>query len=182
MCDSLADREDDDDACCDTKAYTHHTSGSPSSNVISIGILLARSRIQESICVESLGGMRDICYAEIPSQQDDQPEQVHKRRRVDPRDDELEQAKDGIQAMLRDVDPERILGRIRFRVQQSPIHDGDDKGKRHNGGKEQVMQRLQDPREAIEERGASVKGIRKGMDGRDGKVEGDAPKAQDGEV
>jgi len=27
-----------------------------------------------------------------------------------------------------------------------------------------------------------VKGIRKGMDGRDGKVEGDAPKAQDGEV
>lgn len=84
--------------------------------------------------------------------------------------------------MLTDVGPRQELAlEPRVLVQKDPVDDGDQEWKRHNGGVEERMQRLQWSREGIEQRPAANR-IRERVYRRDEEVKGNAPVRQDGEV
>lgn len=69
----------------------------------------------------------------------------------------------------------------RVLVEDGPVDDGDEEGKRHDGGIVEAMECLQGSRPAIEPRAASD-GIEQGVHARDEHVEQNAPEGQVGEV
>ncbi len=57
-----------------------------------------------------LGCKGNVRHAQISDQQYDEPEEVHPRSRIYAREDEFEEAKDGVERVLGYVGPERKSG------------------------------------------------------------------------
>ncbi|KAL2111513.1 hypothetical protein VUR80DRAFT_9933 [Thermomyces stellatus] len=158
--------EDDDDVGCDPAAATR----------------ARRPRVEEAIRVEPLGRVRYVCQREVQRKDDDDPEDVHPRRRGRAWDEQLEEREERVYGVLRDLFPGLVGGRVPGPlIQYGPVDDGNQEGKGHDGGVVERVQGLQGPRKAVEE-GPGGEGVGEGVGGGDEEVEQEAPIGEDGEV
>lgn len=129
--------------------------------------------VQEAVRIPALIGKSDKRQRQIGQQNDNQPEQVNPGRRLGARQHELKERKGRVEGVLADVGPGvEADGEPGRRVQHGPVDNSDEKGQRDNGGVIERVKRLQDAREAVEQRGVGVEGVGERVDGGDGKVEG----------
>ncbi len=138
--------------------------------------------VEERVRVEALGGVRQVGERQIQREQEDEERQVRPRRGPRAREGDLEEGKDAVQSVLRDVAPRRVLCRERRgRGEQGPEDDDDEEGERRDAAVEQTVQVLERPGPGVE-RGCAAACVDEGVGGCDEEVEGEAPVREDGEV
>jgi len=67
-------------------------------------------RVEEGVSVEALSGVRDVCYAEVTTEENNKERNVCPRSRPCVREEDFEEAEDGVKCVQRDVGPSRELG------------------------------------------------------------------------
>lgn len=83
--------------------------------------------VEETVYVEALVSEGDEGQAEVASEQENQPENMHRWWRFRPREDYLKERKEAVEGMLANVGPRReLIGKPRILVQYRPVYDGDE--------------------------------------------------------
>lgn len=138
--------------------------------------------VEEAVDIDALCRVGDEGETEVQGEDEDQPRDIDPERLVCAGDNDLEQGKEAVEAMLADIRPGVELdGEPGTIVKDDPIDDGDEERVCDDGGVEQGVEGLQRTGEAVEER-AAADGVGQSVDGGEEKVERDAPVREDGEV
>lgn len=147
--------------------------------------------VEKIVGIEALRGDGDKRETEIAQEDDEEPEQVDPGRWLDAGEEELKEGKDAVEGVPGNSMPcGKVVGEQAAAaaavVDDGPEDDGDEKGQCDDRCLEERMEGLEGAREAGEEGGVATTAggddVRKGVDGGDGEVAGDAPEGEDGEV
>ena len=71
---------------------------------------MSRLGVQEGVDVYAFRVVREVCETAVTGEDDDEPEEVDPWRGVDACEEEFEEREGGIEAVFRDVGPEREAG------------------------------------------------------------------------
>ena len=99
---------------------------------------------------------------------------------VDAGHGQFEEGEEGVEAVLGGIDPNFVGASVgRSAVDEGPVYDCDNEGVCYDCAPEKVVEGLEGSREAVEEGGSAMEGVREGVDCGDAEVACDSPETED---